>query len=111
MIVESERERRFFGTGKLREELLTGKLQSRECKETPEESLHGKINVLPLSDTPSPCEDEPQSKVAKIIKSSTRRSLNVIMNEAGCSRVPDKVLDVVTNKATPVLRQTEKTQQ
>ena len=108
LIIENERERRYFGTGKLREDFLSGKLQSKDCKETTEETL-GDTKILPLTDTPSPANKETVSKIDRIVKASTRRSLNESISRASTSsQVPARVMEVLTSKAAPILRESEK---
>lgn len=112
LVVKTKNERRFIGTGKLRNEFLSGKLQQgKGYKEVTEKSLY-KANVMPLADTPSPqyannINGTPPSRIADLLRLSTKRCLGSDINNAASSSMPQAVLDVIRNKPAHVLLENE----
>lgn len=117
LIVDTNRDRRFYGTGSLRRQFMEGKLKSMDSKEVGENYLEGSqkeggVDVLPLEKTPSPNSTDnirpPVSHVGRVVRCSTRRCLN---SELGICDA--RVLEVLSNKPMPValpneMQQTEK---
>lgn len=106
LIIDTNRDRRFFGTGNLRRQFMEGKLKSKDSKEVDENYLEGSQNednvtVLPLEKTPSPNGTEnippPVSHIGRIVRCATRRSLNPELGNCDA-----RVLEVLSNKPMPV---------
>lgn len=105
LIVDTNRDRRFFGTGNLRSQFLEGNLKSMDSKEVDENYLGSQneddVAVLPLEKTPSPKGTENIQPAAthagRIVRSATRRSLNSDLGNCDA-----RVLEVPSNKPVPV---------
>ena len=100
--VQNQRERRFFGTGTLREEYLAGKLHSIDKEETGDECGGNCGNgavLCPLEQTPSPATGQSTSRVTAIVgRARSKRCLDM---PTGCpvKKVPlDKPVPVVLNQ-------------
>ena len=85
LIVDTNRNRHFFGTGNLRMQFMEGKLKSMDSKEVDESYLEGSqkeggTDVLPLEKTPSPNGTQnirpPVSHVGRVVRCATRRCLS-----------------------------------
>lgn len=101
-IVQTKRERSFYGTGKLREQYLAGEIRSQKGKEVSFGQKENNI-VLPLIDTPSPSKERSPNETG-----GSRRSLKSQFDTKSTEgRIPRRVLEVLTNKPGPVLLPSE----
>ena len=109
IMVQNSRERRFFGTGSLREDYLTGKLRGVSKEEVHDAGGESIINgsvLCPLQVTPSPSTTG-QDDIGRVpaIVGVTRcpRSLDMGLSISGDGDIPQPVRKLLTDKPIPVV--------
>ena len=104
ILVQNERERRFFGTGSLREEYLAGKLHGSGKEEMQEgcgESCANGAVVCPLEETPSPSagQSTTTSRLSAIVgRPRSKRSLDMSSTDPVKKLLLDKPIPVVLSQ-------------
>lgn len=111
VIVQNNRERRFYGTGPLREEYLGGRLHGtgkEEVRNGDGESCNNPNNgavVCPLEVTPSPTSGRNNTgRVSAIVgEPRSRKRLNMSSTVSGDGNMPEPVRQLLANKPIPVV--------
>ena len=105
IMVQNSRERRFFGTGSLREDYLTGKLRGvskEEVHDAGEESIVNGSVLCPLQVTPSPSTTG-QDDIGIVGVTRCCRSLDMGLSISGDGDIPQPVRKLLTDKPIPVV--------
>ena len=108
IIVQNDRERRFYATGSLREEYLGGRLHgtaTEEVRDTDGERCANGPVVAPLETTPSPKTDQNNpSRVSAIVGNPPPRTrLSLSSTVAVQGDVPDPVTKLLAHRPIPVV--------
>ena len=108
LVVQNERERRFYGTGPLREEYLGGKLcgiGKEEFRDSDGGSCSNGAVVGPLEATPSPTTGQNNSDRVSAIVGIPRSRKRLNMSEGD---IPEPVKKLLTDKPIPVVLEGDK---
>lgn len=108
IIVQNDRERRFYATGPLREEYLGGRLHgtgTEEVKDTDGEGRGNNPVVAPLEITPSPKTDQTNSsRVSAIVGNpKPRKRLSLSSTAVVAGDIPDPVRKLLADRPIPVV--------
>lgn len=110
IIVQNERERRYYATGSLREEYLSGSLRGSGKEEVLAEqgiNCNNGAVVCPLEATPSPSgppREQGFNRALDIVgHPRSRRSLRMGTEDTGRAVVPEPVRKLLADKPVPVV--------
>ncbi len=113
-IVQTDRERRFYGSGRLREEYIGGKLKGTGDEEVFDgngETYNNGAVVGPLEATPSPKTGQniSDTRVSAIVgKSRSRKRLNMSSSVSGEGDIPEPVRKLLADKPIPVVLESDR---
>lgn len=108
-MVQSRRGRKWWGTGVLKTELLSGRIRGNAAGElTLDDQLrYQNISVVePLKETPSPTPSSSQSRLLDEVGRKSRR--NIATSFPSNSAIPQVVLQALQNKPAPVIIEQDK---
>ena len=108
IIVQNDRERRFYATGSLRDEYPGGRLHgtgTEELRDTDGERCANGPVVAPLETTPSPKTDQNNpSRVSAIVGNPRpRKRLSLSSTVVGQGDVPEPVRKLLADRPIPVV--------
>lgn len=106
VIVQNDRERRFYASGRLRKEYLGGKLRGTGKEEVVDDDSGAVVG--PLETTPSPNTSQTNANRVSAIVGVQRSRKRLNMNSSVCGEVPEPVRKLLSNKPIPVVLDSDK---